>query len=128
MAQERKTTGWQAALKAVERKALARKPGCAGSDFKAGGVHLVTEQQRRRLERRSAIERITSNGTVSAFVMIAAAVAALAAGIAGASEIPATPDVVADVVEVTDWKDIDGQNVFAPGENAGIVEFHTVTD
>ena len=77
MAQERKTTGWQAALKAVERKALARKPGCAGSDFKAGGVHLVTEQQRRRLERRSAIERITSNGTVSAFVMIAATVAAV---------------------------------------------------
>ena len=38
---------------------------------------IISVQQRRRLERRSVLESITSNGTISACVMIAAAVAAV---------------------------------------------------
>ncbi|MBM6683517.1 Na+/H+ antiporter NhaA [Collinsella intestinalis] len=38
---------------------------------------LVDDRARRRLERKSTLERITSNGTISALVMIAAAVAAV---------------------------------------------------
>lgn len=41
-------------------------------------VPFISEQQRHRLERRSALERITGNGTVSAAVMIVAAIAAVA--------------------------------------------------
>ena len=60
--------------------------------------------------------------------VIAAAVAALAAGVAGATEIPEIPEgVKADTVEVTDWKDIDSQNVFETGAQK-IVMFHTVKD
>ena len=60
--------------------------------------------------------------------VIAAAVAALAAGVAGATEIPALPEgVEADTAEVTDWKDIDGQNVFET-DAQDIVKFHTVSD
>lgn len=61
-------------VKAVERKALA-------AELPVGGVtapaSLITPQQRRRLERRSTFERITGNGTISALVMIVAAVAAV---------------------------------------------------
>ena len=39
---------------------------------------LISSRQRRRLERRSVLERITSNGTIAAVVMIVAAVAAVA--------------------------------------------------
>ena len=39
---------------------------------------LISSRQRRRLERRSVLERITSNGTIAAAVMIVAAVAAVA--------------------------------------------------
>lgn len=60
--------------------------------------------------------------------VIAAAVAALAAGVAGATEIPALPEgVTPDTEEVTDWKDIDAQNVFKT-EAQKIVMFHTVKD
>ena len=60
--------------------------------------------------------------------VIAATVAALAAGVAGATEIPEIPEgVKADTVEVTDWKDIDAQNVFKT-EAQKIVMFHTVKD
>lgn len=60
--------------------------------------------------------------------VIAAAVAALAAGVAGATEIPALPEgVEADTVEVTNWEDIDAQNVFET-EAKSIVIFHKVTD
>ena len=60
--------------------------------------------------------------------VIAAAVAALAAGVAGATEIPALPEgVEADTVEVTNWEDIDAQNVFET-EAKSIVQFHKVTD
>lgn len=60
--------------------------------------------------------------------VIAAAVATLAAGVAGATEIPEIPEgVKADTVEVTDWKDIDSQNVFETGAQK-IVMFHTVKD
>ena len=60
--------------------------------------------------------------------VIAAAVGALAAGVAGATEIPEIPEgVKADTVEVTDWKDIDSQNVFETGAQK-IVMFHTVKD
>lgn len=38
---------------------------------------LISDRQRRRLERRSVVERITSNGTIAAAVMIVAAVAAV---------------------------------------------------
>ena len=38
---------------------------------------LISSRQRRRLERRSVLERITSNGTIAAAVMIVAAVAAV---------------------------------------------------
>lgn len=38
---------------------------------------LISAQHRRRLERRSVLERITSNGTIAAAVMIVAAVAAV---------------------------------------------------
>ena len=61
-------------VKAVERKALA-------AELPVGGVtapaSLITPAQRRRLERRSTFERITGNGTISALVMIVAAVAAV---------------------------------------------------
>ena len=61
-------------VKAVERKALA-------AELPVGGVtapaSLITPRQRRRLERRSTFERITGNGTISALVMIVAAVAAV---------------------------------------------------
>ncbi len=60
--------------------------------------------------------------------VIAAAVAALAAGVAGATEIPALPEgVEADTVEVTNWEDIDAQNVFET-EAKSRVQFHKVTD
>ena len=42
-----------------------------------GMAALVDDRARRRLERKSTLERITSNGTISALVMIAAAVAAV---------------------------------------------------
>ncbi len=42
-----------------------------------GMAALVDARARRRLERKSTLERITSNGTISALVMIAAAVAAV---------------------------------------------------
>ena len=42
-----------------------------------GVAALVDARARRRLERKSTLERITSNGTISALVMIAAAVAAV---------------------------------------------------
>ena len=62
------------AAKVAERKALA-------SELPLGGVTapaaLITPQQRRRLERRGMWECITSNGTISAAVMILAAVAAV---------------------------------------------------
>ena len=56
--------------KVAERKALVTEPGGETS-------WLVSARQRRRLERRSVLERITSNGTISALVMIVAAVAAV---------------------------------------------------
>ncbi|WP_436232185.1 Na+/H+ antiporter NhaA [Collinsella intestinalis] len=60
--------------KAVERKAIA-------TELPVGGVtapaSLIAPAQRRRLERRNMLERITSNGTISALVMIVAAVVAV---------------------------------------------------
>ena len=60
--------------KAVERKAIA-------TELPVGGVtapaSLIAPAQRRRLERRNVLERITSNGTISALVMIVAAVVAV---------------------------------------------------
>ena len=56
--------------KAVERKALAL-------DAPGAPVPLLNESQRLRLEHRSAFENITSNGTISACVMIVAAIAAV---------------------------------------------------
>lgn len=51
------------------------------AELTVGGVtapaSLITPAQRRRLERRSALEHITGNGTISAAVMIVAAVAAV---------------------------------------------------
>lgn len=63
--------------KAVERKVLVRKPGRAASEFGPKADRLVSARQRKRLERRSALEAITGNGVISACVMIIAAVAAV---------------------------------------------------
>ena len=48
------------------------RPGAAAKQ-----APLISSRQRRRLERRSVLERITSNGTIAAAVMIVAAVAAV---------------------------------------------------
>lgn len=63
--------------RAVERKVLVRKPGRAASEFGPKEDRLVSARQRKRLERRSALEAITGNGVISACVMIIAAVAAV---------------------------------------------------
>ncbi|MBM6779380.1 Na+/H+ antiporter NhaA [Collinsella tanakaei] len=60
----------QRTAKAVERKALAL-------DAPSIPVPLMSDEQRLRIERRSVLDRITSNGTISACVMILAAVAAV---------------------------------------------------
>lgn len=67
---KRKRMHNQRTAKAVERKALAL-------DAPSAPVPLISDQQRIRLERRSMLERITSNGTISACVMIVAAIAAV---------------------------------------------------
>ena len=61
---DRRTAG------AVERKALEL-------DAPSAPVPLMNESQRLRLERRGALEAVTSNGTISACVMIVAAIAAV---------------------------------------------------
>ena len=67
---KRKRMHNQRTAKAVERKALAL-------DAPSIPVPLMSDEQRLRIERRSALERITSNGTISACVMILAAIAAV---------------------------------------------------
>ena len=67
---KRKRMHNQRTAKAVERKALAL-------DAPSIPVPLMSDEQRLRIERRSVLDRITSNGTVSACVMILAAVAAV---------------------------------------------------
>lgn len=67
---KRKRTHNQRTAKAVERKALAL-------DAPSIPVPLMSDEQRLRIERRSVLDRITSNGTISACVMILAAVAAV---------------------------------------------------
>lgn len=49
----------------------------AGLVEDGGSGSIISEHQRRRLERRSMLENITSNGTISACVMILAAAAAV---------------------------------------------------
>ncbi len=63
----------------VERKAAAPRAadGRAEAPAPAVAAVLLSDTDRRRLERRGALERITGNGTISAAVMIAAAVAAV---------------------------------------------------
>ena len=61
------------AVKVAERKVLAAD-GAAASKLTPP---VISDQQRRRIERRSMLERITSNGTISACVMIVAAIAAV---------------------------------------------------
>lgn len=60
----------RANVKAAERKALAL-------DAPAVGVPVLDERSRLRIERRTLLQRITSNGTISAAVMIVAAIAAV---------------------------------------------------
>lgn len=67
---KRKRMHNQRTAKAVERKALAL-------DAPSIPVPLMSDEQRLRIERRSVLDRITSNGTISACVMILAAVAAV---------------------------------------------------
>lgn len=67
---KRKRMHNQRTVKAVERKALAL-------DAPSIPVPLMSDEQRLRIERRSVLDRITSNGTISACVMILAAVAAV---------------------------------------------------
>ena len=67
---KRKRMHNQRTTKAVERKALAL-------DAPSIPVPLMSDEQRLRIERRSVLDRITSNGTISACVMILAAVAAV---------------------------------------------------
>ena len=67
---KRKRMHNQRTAKAVERKALAL-------DAPSIPVPLMSDEQRLRIERRSVLDRITSNGTISACVMILAAIAAV---------------------------------------------------
>ncbi|WP_436232160.1 Na+/H+ antiporter NhaA [Collinsella tanakaei] len=67
---KRKRMHNQRTAKAVERKALAL-------DAPSIPVPLMSDEQRLRIERRSVLDRIASNGTISACVMILAAVAAV---------------------------------------------------
>lgn len=67
---KRKRMHNQRTAKAVERKALAL-------DAPSIPVPLMSDEQRLRIERRSVLDRITANGTISACVMILAAVAAV---------------------------------------------------
>ena len=67
---KRKRMHNQRTAKAVERKALAL-------DAPSIPVPLMSDEQRLRIERRSVLDRITSNGTISACAMILAAVAAV---------------------------------------------------
>ncbi len=70
MAKRKRKNSTRSIAKVVERKALALDaPGIP--------VPLMSDEQRLRIERRSVLERITSNGTISACVMILAAVAAV---------------------------------------------------
>ena len=70
MAKRTRKTFKPTATQVVERKALAL-------DAPNTPVPLMSDTQRLRLERRSVLDRITSNGTISACVMILAAVAAI---------------------------------------------------
>ncbi len=70
MSKRKRPNKLHTAAKAVERKALAL-------DAPTAPVPLMNDGQRLRIEHRSVLERITSNGTVSACVMILAAVAAV---------------------------------------------------
>ena len=59
---------------------MSRDTGSQTEARRTDGIasgQIISVQQRRRLERRSVLESITSNGTISACVMIAAAVAAV---------------------------------------------------
>ena len=67
---KRKRMNTKRTAEAVERKALAL-------DAPSAPVPLMNEMQRSRIERRSILDRITSNGTISACVMIVAAIAAV---------------------------------------------------
>ena len=72
MAKQRRATTKRTAPKAVERKAIASAAASAAAD-----IPVLTARDRRHLERKTTWERITSNGTISAGVMILAAVAAV---------------------------------------------------
>ncbi len=70
MAKRKRKNSTRSVAKVVERKALALDaPGIP--------VPLMSDEQRLRIERRGLLDRITSNGTISACVMILAAVAAV---------------------------------------------------
>ena len=70
MAKRKRKNSTRSVAKVVERKALALDaPGIP--------VPLMSDEQRLRIERRSMLDRITSNGTISACMMIIAAVAAV---------------------------------------------------
>ena len=73
MARKSRVTSGRARAKAAERKALA----VPAAPAMLADAPLISDRDRRRLERKSLIERVTGNGTISAAVMIAAAVAAV---------------------------------------------------